>query len=39
MVIIDEGWKETDVIHGRDCKKILGIPRPAARYCVLLNIG
>jgi hypothetical protein len=27
---LDEEWKETDVIHGRHCKKILGIPRFAA---------
>jgi hypothetical protein len=24
---LDEGWKEADIIHGRLCKKILGIPR------------
>jgi hypothetical protein len=22
---LDEGWKEIDIIHGRLCKKILGI--------------
>jgi hypothetical protein len=27
---LDEEWKETDIIHGRLCKKILGIPRFAA---------
>jgi hypothetical protein len=27
---LDEGWKETDIIHGRLCKKILGILRFAA---------
>jgi hypothetical protein len=26
---LDEGWKEIDIIHMRDCKKILGIPRLA----------
>jgi hypothetical protein len=24
---LDKGWKETDIIYGRLCKKILGIPR------------
>jgi hypothetical protein len=43
---LDEGWKEINIIHGRLCKKILGLPRFAneswkeivavARYCVLL---
>jgi hypothetical protein len=27
---LDEGWKETDIIHRRLCEKILGIPRFAA---------
>jgi hypothetical protein len=28
---LDEGWKEIDIIHGRLCKKILGMPRFAAK--------
>jgi hypothetical protein len=27
---LDEAWKEVDRIHGRFCKKILGLPRCAA---------
>jgi hypothetical protein len=26
----DEAWKEVDRLHGRCCKKILGLPRCAA---------
>jgi hypothetical protein len=33
--VLDEGWKEVDIIHGRLCKKLLGIPRFAAKW--LLN--
>jgi hypothetical protein len=28
---LDEGWKEIDIIHGRLCKKLLGMPRFAAK--------
>jgi hypothetical protein len=28
---LDEGWKEIDIIHVRICKKILGVPRFAAK--------
>jgi hypothetical protein len=36
---LDEGWKETDIIHGRLCKKILGIPRFAANGVAELELG
>jgi hypothetical protein len=36
---LDEGWKETDIIHGRFCKKILGIPRFAANGIAELQLG
>jgi hypothetical protein len=36
---LDEGWKETDIIHGRLCKKILRIPRFAANGVAELELG
>jgi hypothetical protein len=36
---LDEGWKEIDIIHGRLCKKILGIPRYAANGFAELELG
>jgi hypothetical protein len=36
---LDEGWKEFDKIHGRSCKKILGIPRFAANGVAELELG
>jgi hypothetical protein len=27
---LDKAWKEVDRLHGRFCKKILGLPRCAA---------
>jgi hypothetical protein len=36
---LDEGWKETDIIHGRLCKKILGIPRFAANRVAEVELG
>jgi hypothetical protein len=33
------GWKETDVIHGRLCKKILGVSRFAADEVAELELG
>jgi hypothetical protein len=36
---LDEGWKEIDLIHGRDCKKILGIPRFAANGVAEVELG
>jgi hypothetical protein len=35
---LDEGWKEIDVIHGRLCKKMLGIPRFAANWVAELEL-
>jgi hypothetical protein len=34
---LDEGWKEIDIIHGRLCKKMLGIPRFAANRAAELS--
>jgi hypothetical protein len=36
---IEEGWKQIDKIHGRMCKKILGIPRFAANGVTELELG
>jgi hypothetical protein len=36
---LDEGWKETDIIHGRLCKKILGIPRFSANGVAEVELG
>jgi hypothetical protein len=36
---LDEGWKEIDIIHGRLCKKILGIPRFAANWVAEVELG
>jgi hypothetical protein len=36
---LDEGWKETDIINGRLCKKILGRPRFAANGVAELELG
>jgi hypothetical protein len=36
---LDEGRKEIDIIHGRVCKKILGIPRFAATVVAVLELG
>jgi hypothetical protein len=36
---MDEGWKEIDIIHGRLCKKILGIPRFATNGVAEVQIG
>jgi hypothetical protein len=36
---VEEGWKEIDKIHGRMCKKILGIPRFAANGVAELELG
>jgi hypothetical protein len=35
---LDEGWEETNIIHGRLCKKILGIPRFAANGVAVLEL-
>jgi hypothetical protein len=36
---VEEGWKEIYKIHGRMCKKILGIPRFAANGVAELELG
>jgi hypothetical protein len=36
---LDEGWKEIYIIHGRLCKKFLGIPRFAANGVAQLELG
>jgi hypothetical protein len=36
---LDEGWKEIDIINGRLCKKILGIPRFAANGVAEIELG
>jgi hypothetical protein len=36
---IEEGWKQIDKIHGRMCKKILGIPRFTANGVTELELG
>jgi hypothetical protein len=36
---LDEGWKETDIIHSRLCKKIVGIPRFAANRVAEVELG
>jgi hypothetical protein len=36
---LDEGWKEIDIIHGRLCKKILGISGFAANGVTELELG
>jgi hypothetical protein len=35
----EEGWKETDKVQGRMCKKILGIPICAANVAAELELG
>jgi hypothetical protein len=37
--VLDEGWKKTDIIHGRLCKKLLGIPRFAEDGVAELELG
>jgi hypothetical protein len=34
-----DAWKETDKIHGRFCKKILGVPRCAANGAAEIELG
>jgi hypothetical protein len=36
---LDAGLKEIDIIHGRLCKKILGIPRFAANGIAEMELG
>jgi hypothetical protein len=36
---LDERWKKIDIIHGRLCKKIFGIPRFAANRVAELELG
>jgi hypothetical protein len=36
---LDEAWKEVDRIHGRFCKKILGLPRCAANGVAEMELG
>jgi hypothetical protein len=36
---LDEGWKEIDLIHGRLCKKFIGIPRFAANGVAEVELG
>ncbi|KDR17814.1 hypothetical protein L798_08243 [Zootermopsis nevadensis] len=36
---LEEGWKEVDVIHGRFCKKVLGIPRVGANGVAEVELG
>jgi hypothetical protein len=36
---LGKGWKETSIIHGRDCKEILGIPRCASNRVAVLELG
>jgi hypothetical protein len=36
---LDEGWKEIDIIYGRLCKKILGIPRFSANGVAEVELG
>jgi hypothetical protein len=36
---LDEGWKEIDIIHGRLCKKLLGIPRFATIGVAEIELG
>jgi hypothetical protein len=36
---LEKGWKETDIIHGRFCKKILRVPRLAANGVAELELG
>jgi hypothetical protein len=35
----DEAWKEVDRLHGRFCKKILGLPRCAANGMAETELG
>jgi hypothetical protein len=36
---LDEAWKEVDRIHGRFCKKLLGLPRCAANDVAEMELG
>jgi hypothetical protein len=36
---LDEAWKEVDRIHGRFCKKILGVPRCEANGVAEMELG
>jgi hypothetical protein len=36
---LDEAWKEVDRIHGRFCKKILGLPRCVANGMTEMELG
>jgi hypothetical protein len=36
---LDEAWKEFDRIHGRFCKKILGLPRCAVNGMAEMVLG
>jgi hypothetical protein len=36
---LDEAWKEVDRIHGRFCKKILGLPRCTANGLAEMELG
>jgi hypothetical protein len=38
MAVYD-AWKEIDKIHGRFCKKILGVPRCAANGAAEIELG
>jgi hypothetical protein len=37
--VLDEGWKEIDIIHGILCKKILRVPGFAANGVAELELG
>jgi hypothetical protein len=39
MRVLYGGWKETDKMHGRFCKIILGVPRFAANNMAELELG
>jgi hypothetical protein len=36
---LDEAWKEVGRIHGRFCKKILGLPRGAVNGVAEMELG
>jgi hypothetical protein len=36
---LDEAWKEIDKMHGRFCKKILGIPRCVENGVAEVELG
>jgi hypothetical protein len=36
---LDEAWKEVDRVHGRFCKKILGLPRCAVSGMSGMELG